>query len=137
MGGFTMSNYNYFDLSDVFEAVAQCENTGNAVIKTSHGNVITLKAFCDIEEFITVDREGFHGVCSDMADLILCCFVRDNVKMRVVSKDGNKWYRYWDLVRVNNVRSPYYLGLYVTETGEKIVGSVGFNVKVNSERGLV
>lgn len=119
-----MANYNYFDLDDVWAAVATLEFADYSQVTTSHGDVVTLEKFGD--EYVRVTREGFSGCCSDMADLILCCFVRDNVKMRSFQNGKPRWYRYWDLIRVNNPRHSSYLYLYDKNTGEEICGKHGF-----------
>lgn len=120
-----MANYNYVDLDAIWLAVDNLETSERSWLRTSHGDIVEFSKFGDA--YIRVDREGFSGCCSDMAGVIMCCFVRDNVRLRY-SVDGQptKWYRYWDLIRVNNANSPYYLGLYDKETGEEICPCYGF-----------
>lgn len=120
-----MANYNYIDIDDIWQAVTTLETCNSVTVYTSHGDRIMYSKFGN--EYIRVERKGFSGCCSDMADLIMASFVNDRVRLRV-KRDGQpvKWYRYWDLGRVNNPRHPLYLGLYDLEDATEIVGKVGF-----------
>ena len=119
-----MANYNYINLNDIVRAVVKLEVTDKVVLTTSHGDCITYTKFGD--EYVTVDRKGFHGCCDNLADMIMCSFVRDNMRLKDVRDGKTVWYRYYDLVYVNNPRSPYYKGLYVAEDAHQVIGRAGF-----------
>lgn len=119
-----MANYNYVHIHDIFMAIQALETHETATVISSHGDEITYSKFGD--EYVNVRRDGFSGCCSDMADVIMASFVRDNMRLKVM--DGKKacWYRYFDLCRVNNPRHPLYLGLYVREDATEICPKMGF-----------
>lgn len=119
-----MANYNYVHIHDIVRAIAKLERYNSVTIETSHGDRITYTKFGD--EYVTVDRKGFHGCCDNLSDVIMCSFVRDNMRLKVVGDGKTSWYRYYDLIYVNNSRSPYYKGLYDKETCYEVCGKVGF-----------
>ena len=119
-----MANYNYIHIHDIFRAIAKLETQECVEIVTTHGDRIRYSKFGN--EHVRVEREGFSGCCSDMADVIMASFVRDNMRIKGVKDGKNHWYRYWDLCRVNNPRHPLYLGLYVMEDATEICPKLGF-----------
>lgn len=119
-----MANYNYIHIHDIIRAVASLEIHESCSIFTSHGDRITYTRFGN--EHVNVDREDAHFCCSDMADIIMCSFVRDNMRLKVIKDGHTKWYKYFDLVYVNNKNHLWYRTLRDREDASEVCGKIGF-----------
>ena len=121
-----MANYNYVHYNTILEALRQLAMFEHNIVEvgTSHDDVITLEKFGD--EYVHYSKDGSAGSCSTLGELIIHMFVND--RMRVIFEDENgknRYLRYWDMIYVNNPRSPFYGCIVDKESLEILVPRVG------------